>query len=359
MRVTIDTNGCYTTQAGVARYIRGLIRGMGRGVPQVEVAKFAWEVENLGYRQPIRALKTFYRELVWAPCIAPLRLWRSPPEVFHNTALPIVDPPSRIAHVATLHDLAALRHPERFRRWQLAAARRLIGRIARADRVVCISRFTADEAMALLGVDSARIEVVHNGCDFVDDTPADRVPNFPVPTEFFLFVGSLEPGKNLRLLREAYELAAGKGDRLPPLMIVGARWEGVPGEGAPPVDWHYLGRQPDEILVHLYRRALALLFPSKYEGFGLPIAEAMSLGCPVVCSPVASLPEVAGDAAELIPLEADTYREAIQRLTRDPSLRDDLRRRGLAWVNRFSWVRCAQGTLGAYEGALAGRRSGR
>src|SRR5207237_3479225 len=84
---------------------------------------------------------------------------------------------------------------------------------------------------------------------------------------------------------------------LPPLVVVGARWSGVATEGQPPADWLYLGRQPDAVLVYLFRRALALVFPSKYEGFGLPVAEAMALGCPVICSPVASLPEVGGKAA--------------------------------------------------------------
>lgn len=352
MRVTIDTNGCFTTQAGVSRYIRGVIGGLkNAAIPDLEVIEFAWPVENLEYRQPTRALKTAYREFVWAPFLAPARLRRLRPDVYHNTALPIVRPRG-MGHVATLHDLAALRHPERFRRWQLASARMLIGRIARADRVICISRFTADEAMALLEVKPEKIHVVHNGCDFVDHEPAEQSPDFTVPEEFYLFVGSLEPGKNLSLLRAAYAMAETQGHRLPPLMIVGARWQGVPGEGAPPRDWHYLGRQPDGVLVHLYRRALALVFPSKYEGFGLPVAEAMSLGCPVICSPVASLPEVAGDAGHLVELDPKNYLEAMRRLAADSALRSDLQERGRNWVQRFTWRDCAQGTFEAYRAAL-------
>jgi alpha-1,3-rhamnosyl/mannosyltransferase len=353
MRAILDINGRYTTQAGVARYIRGLIGGLRGAAPSgFEIREFAWEVENLKYQQPQRALKTIYRELIWAPFIAPVRLRRLRPDVIHNTALPIVRPTRGVPHVATLHDLAILRHPERFRRWQLASSKFFLDRIARADRMLCISQFTADEAIALLGVSPRRIEVVHNGCDFVDHAPEDRVPEFPVPSEFFLFVGSLEPGKNLHLLRLAYESAANEGRPLPPLLLVGARWEGVPGEGPPPVDWHYLGRQPDEVLVYLYRHALALLFPSKYEGFGLPIAEAMSLGCPVVCSPVASLPEVAGDAAEIVPLDPIAYRDAIRRLTSDSSLRKSLQDRGRIQAARFTWDRCARGTLAVYQAAM-------
>jgi alpha-1,3-rhamnosyl/mannosyltransferase len=349
MHVAVDANACYTTQAGVARYIRGLLRGLhDASIPNLTTSEFAWPVPNLAYRQPLRALKTFYRELIWAPFLAPRHLRQSPPDVYHNTALPIVLPPHPIPHVATLHDLAVLRHPERFRPWQRSSAIRLLRRIAQADRIVCISRFTADEGIHLLQLDPRRIEVVHNGCDWVDQPPPPARPDFPVPDAFYLFVGSLEPGKNLSLLRQAYASAADRGHPLPPLLIVGARWEGVPGEGPPPPDWHYLGRQPDAILVHLYQRALALAFPSKYEGFGLPVAEAMSLGCPVICSPVASLPEVAGDAACSVPLQPEAYRDAMQRLATDDRARADLRARGLRQCRQFTWTACAQGTHHAY-----------
>src|SRR5205823_6706332 len=118
-----------------------------------------------------------------------------------------------------------------------------------------------------------------------------------------------EPGKNLALLKETYLLAAAKGIDLPPLLIIGARWEGVAREGRPPKNWHYLGHQSDEVLAWFYDHALALLFPSKYEGFGFPVLEAMSRGCPVVCSKVASIPEVGGDAAWYAGMDATSYLE--------------------------------------------------
>jgi len=130
---------------------------------------------------------------------------------------------------------------------------------------------------------------------------------------------------------------------------VGARWAGVPGEGTPPPDWHYLGRLPDEALVYLYRRARALVFPSIYEGFGLPVAEAMSLGCPVICSRVASLPEVGGEAVVYASLVADAYLAAMERVILEPGLRECLTAAGLLQARRFTWERCASETRAVYQ----------
>ena len=121
------------------------------------------------------------------------------------------------------------------------------------------------------------------------------------------------------------------------------------GEGAPPLDWHYLGHQPDEVLVYLYRRALALVFPSKYEGFGLPVVEAMALGCPVICSKVASLCEVGGIAPRYAELTAGAYLQAIRELLSDSNVREDCIREGRQQASKFTWNRCAQETFGVYQ----------
>ena len=356
MRVAIDTNGCYTIQTGVARYIRGILSGLRElRPPDLDYFEFAWEVENFAYCQPQRALKTFYRELIWCRHLAPRLLTRRRAALLHSTTGYLIAPPAHVPNVITVHDLAFLRFPKRFRFWQGWAGRRNLEKIATAQRVICISQFTADEAIQLLGLSPSKIEIVYNGCDFhpLETPPAEAIPEFAVPSEFFLFVGSLEPGKNLSLLREAYALAARQGNRLPPLMIVGARWEGVAGEGQPPMDWHYLGRQPDAVLVHLYRRALALVFPSKYEGFGLPVAEAMALGCPALCGPVASLPEVGGDAALYAELTADAFCQAMLRLAGDESLRREMTAKGREQVKKFSWKKCAEQTAAVYRQALS------
>ena len=355
MNIALDTNALFTGQAGVTRYIQQLLRALrDLGGTALEIQELAWRVDNLAYHQPQRALKTAYRELVWASFLAPRILQRLQIELFHSTSGILVRPPHSIRHVVTLHDLAVLRYPERYRRWQRLATAHRLKWLCQADRVLCISRFTADEAMELLDLPADKLEVVYNGGNSFDVPTAvsEATPDVPVPSDFLLFVGSLEPGKNLFLLRQTYELAAHRKIYLPPLLIVGGRWEGVADEGPPPLSWHYLGRQPDAVLLYLMRRAIALLFPSKYEGFGLPLNEAMSLGCPVVCSPVASIKEVGGEAALYAELTPEAYLKAIQQLLKDSSLRAELIQKGLVQARQFSWKRCAEETLAVYRSVL-------
>ncbi len=354
--VAIDTTGIYVTQAGIARYVRGVVKGLQRvAPPDIDWFPLAWEVEAFGYKQPWRGMRTAYRELFWGKFVSPARMRRDGVELFHATSSIFTRVPKGVKHVLTLHDLSISRHPERFRPWQVKSWKRRVKTFLTGDRVVCISQFTADEAMKLIGLPASKIEVVHNGCDFhPDDEPhaKEAAPETSIPNEFFFFLGSLEPGKNLRLLREAYLNAESRGINLPPLVIVGARWEGVAAEGSHPKNWIYLGRQSDEVVVWLYRRALALLFPSIYEGFGLPLVEAMSLDCPAVCSPVSSLPEIAGGAAMMVDLTPAAYLEAMRRLASQPALREEFIEKGRTRCRDFSWNRCAGQLVDVYRDVL-------
>lgn len=344
MNVTLDTSALYTTRAGTARYISGLIRGLETSPSDgITVQQLAWRVENFGYRQPSRAVKTIYRELFWAPVAAPATLRHTRPDLFHSPSSWFVSPPGNMPHVVTLHDLALIRHPRRFRPWFRHVGRQRLRRIVEAERVICVSRFTADEGIELLGLDPGRIEVIHHGIE----TGSVHLRPTGLPEEaFFLFVGSLEPGKNLQLLREAYDRSAGT---LPPLAIAGARWEGVADEGRPPGNWHYLGHVTDEELNWLYANALALVFPTKYEGFGFPLLEAMAHGCPVIASRVASLPEIGGDDVFWSNLTASDYAAAMHELASDALARKEMGVKGKNRARRHTWQRCAQETAAVYK----------
>jgi glycosyltransferase involved in cell wall biosynthesis len=354
LRVALDTSCLYTTRAGTARYTQGLLSGFRLlGDDSPAIIPLAWPVENFGYRQPARALRTAYRELIWCRTRAYAEIKSAGCHLLHSNSHFAFRVPVGMARVHTLHDLAILRHPEKFRPWQRAASRRFLKKLASMHRIICVSQFTADEAMSLLSIPSRKITVVYNGADLAERTgPGGEQELAPLPTEFFLFVGSLEPGKNLALLKAVYQLAGQTGGPLPPLYIAGTRWEGVEGEGAPPKEWTYLGRVSDNALAALYRRATALVFPSKYEGFGLPVLEAMSFGCPVICSRSGSIPEVGGDAVCYSDLDAPGFLAAMRRLLTDPVRRDAMKAMGLERSRLFSWQRCAAETAAVYQSVL-------
>ena len=348
MNVALDTTATYTSRAGAARYIRGLQRGFRElAQPGFRFRPIAWEVENREYHQPARMLKTFFRELIWAPLAAPGKIHHSGADAFHSPSNWFINPPAGMPHVITLLDLALIRFPERYRPWLRHMGRRRLRNLAKADKVITISEFTASEAMQLLDLPASKLEAIHLGNDFADvrqDWMKDRgeLPEEP----FFLFVGSLEPGKNLQLLRQAYENSR---TELPALAIAGARWAGVPGEGKPPENWHYLGHVSDAELAWLYRHATALVFPTKYEGFGFPLLEAMGLGCPTVASKVASLPEIGGDATLWTDPNPEAYRQILEDLSKDSRLRTSTSMAGLKQAMRFSWKQCAEQTLDVYH----------
>jgi len=273
------------------------------------------------------------------------------PDILHLTGELDMRRPSHLPLIRTLLDCSLLRFPERYRRWQRLRGPARLRRMAAANRIICISRFTADEGIRWLGLAPAKIEVIHLGSDF--DPAGKRVieqaPSFKLPELFFLFIGSLEPGKNLSLLRETYFLAERRGIDLPALVVIGVRPDGLAHEGSAPRSWRLVGWQPDGILLHCFRRALALVFPSKYEGFGLPLLEAMSVGCPAICSSIASLPEIGGDCVRYSDQTPEAYLEALQELARDDHARRQLSESGRKRAQLFSWKRCAHETLEVYR----------
>ena len=355
MRIALDTNATYKTLAGTYRYIKGLQRGFERlESSPLEILPVAWPVYNLKYSQPTRAIKTAYREIVWEHLLASGSIRRLNADLYHDPASSLSRCPAELPRVTTVLDASVFRYPQRFRPWQRRREPIRLQAATRADRIITISQFSADEAIRFLGADPKKIDVVYLGSEFADveTTLKESAPAVPLPSEFLLFVGSLEPVKNLALLHDVWALAKSRHIELPPLIIVGARWEGVESENAPPPDWLYLGRESDAVLLYLLRRAQALVFPSKYEGFGLPVLEAMSTGCPVICSKVASIPEVGGTAVLYAKADADSYLDAIREVSTNATLRAELSAKGLRQAETFSWKSCAEQTAEVYRKCL-------
>jgi glycosyltransferase involved in cell wall biosynthesis len=359
-RVLIDARALQgaDAQRGIGSYVRGLISGLreegfdrctallfdaGLPIPPMPAGEFVAHTIRRRYRGRVGRIED--------AIAMEGDLGRIGPAVYHATTLAL---PGRspVPLVATVHDLIpwALGGPrllgERSRWW---LGRRLL---PRADLVLAVSQATAHDAQRLARVPAARIEVVPEGLapGFAPaGGAAQRVAErYGIARPYLLFVGALDVRKDPRGLLRAWEVAraagadvdlviAGGGSRQAPASMGGARM---------------LGYLELPALVDVYCAATCLVFPSRYEGFGLTLLEAMGCGCPVVTYRNSSLPEVAGDAVLLV---ADRDADALGRAAADIALHSDvaarLRQAGLARARRFTWRKTARATIAAYERA--------
>jgi glycosyltransferase involved in cell wall biosynthesis len=279
----------------------------------------------------------------------------------------------RMRSVVTIHDLGYLHFPESHTRAQRRLLRLTTAWSARvASRVIAISQATKADLVRFAGVPANKISVVYHGVAprfFGDSSPpgsptSPRSPGSrtlvrPRTAPYFLYVGTIQPRKNLLRLIEAFALAAPLlGNQC--LLIVGRRgWLSAPIEQraselgiADRV--LFPGYVADADLPALYAGATAFTFPSLYEGFGMPILEAMAAGVPVLTSTTSALPEVAGDAALLVdPLDTQAIADALIQLATNNDLRRDLHMRGLQRAQQFTWEQTAHATLAVFREAVA------
>lgn len=250
--------------------------------------------------------------------------------------------------VATVHDCTFRVHPDFLQEETLAnLERHLPPELYAAHRIVGVSENTRRDLTGRLGLSPVRCAAIPNG---FSPPVAGGVPPDPPKRPYVLFVSTLEPRKNVLGLLEAYRLLRRDGWDLGLVLVGRMGWRSGPLRQA--LDRHpfradilHLAYLPADRLAGWYREALCLAFPSYYEGFGLPVLEAMAAGCPVVTTPLSSMPEVGGDACLYAGPDPGSLATALARLSGDPSLREELTRRGLAQAARFSWSPCAERTL--------------
>ncbi len=359
LRVALDaremSDPVHGTGTGVGRYVSNLLRWLPLVDPGARFTAFAGpgaraEPAIAGNGLALRSLPGLPAAAHW---ILPLAARRAGAQLLHGMAntLPLLT--LGLPGVVTLHDLAIYRHPHFFPGGQAVSTRWLVPRALRsAARVICPSRYTADDAAALFDVPRARLRVIAHGVEdvFGVSLPAPVLEaarrRYRLPDHYVLFVGTLQPRKNLEAALHA--VAAARQQVETNLVVVGSRgWrdhtalELLPRLGLREAV-RLLGYVPVSDLPAVYAQAQAFLFPSLYEGFGLPVLEAMACGTPVIASNRTSVPEVAGDAALLLdPLDFAAWGSALTRVLRDPELRARLVAAGRSRFPQFSWEQAA------------------
>lgn len=309
------------------------------------------QLKVLGRAVPaVRGAGRVFRDLT-APLALPL-LHRFAPDIVHETYYSFLRlAPRRSRVVLTVYDMIH----ERFQgplSWLDPTRREKAAAVARADHIICISAQTRDDLLSILKVDPAKTSVVHLG--FTLTAPA-AVASFKAPPRpFLLYVGKRGGYKNFAgllravaaspALRRDFDVVCFGGGKFTPAERWAVRRLGLAANQVRQVSGN------DAVLAELYRRARGFVYPSLYEGFGIPPLEAMSFDCPAACSDASSMPEVVGDAALLFDArEVDAIRRAVERVVFDEVLRGELIARGRRRLEQFSWARCARETLSVYQ----------
>jgi len=263
--------------------------------------------------------------------------------------------------VVTVHDVFAWSCPGTSTLLDTLIYRYWLPRVLpRVDAVITVSQVSKLDIARYLRIPQSKIHVIYEGVDsryrpLPEEQVSQVTARYRLPKGYIFFVGSVEKRKNLHRLLQAYARLLEVGESRP-LVIVG-----VTSRRYPEIDEalrqlrleshvFFTGYVPDADLPALYSGADLFVFPSLYEGFGLPPLEAMACGTPVVCSNAASLPEVVGDAGLLVdPYDVEGLAEAMHRVLTDADLREELRRRGLARARQFTWERTARETVAVYR----------
>ncbi|MFQ5611544.1 MAG: glycosyltransferase family 4 protein [Anaerolineae bacterium] len=366
VRYVLDLRSATDHFPGIGRYAVNLARAL---IPRLDEAEqllllrdpgatSRWNVEALaGEASPVIDVprSPFSLRQQW---LLPRLLRHLEAAVYHSPYHLMPYRPG-VPSLVTVHDLIPLRYPHYFtplRRLVSALAVRLASRAAR--RLIVDSQATADDLQHFLGLPPERIAVIPLAADptFRPAGPAavgalrDRLD---LPQQYVLYLGSNKPHKNLARLVEAWQLVQ---PQPLPLLIAGVWDPRYPQarQRAEALDLgqavRFLGPVPEDDLPALYSGATLFVFPSEYEGFGLPVLEAMACGAPVVCARTSSLPEVAGQAALFFdPADPQALAGTIRRALADPALRADLAGRGRRQAETFSWARTARQTLQIYR----------
>jgi glycosyltransferase involved in cell wall biosynthesis len=374
MRVAFQVDQLFfQAPGGIGTYIRNLAPALAARDASLELVLFharfpdpdapeRWLRDHWVEELPasIRALYPRWNLLARPPLPASL----ASADVVHATNHAAVPPSGRDQRlVVTVHDLAFEHAPNLFpRQWRLLYRTGLRAAVKRADAIVTPSRSTAEDILSTTDVEPAKLRVVPLAASLPQGTLGSEevLARFKVRGPYVLFVGTLEPRKNLVRLVRAYRRVAATG--VPHALVLagplGWQHEPLMRELAlrGPGEIVMTGRITDDELDAIYRAADAFVYPSLFEGFGLPVLEAMARGVPTITSTTTSLPEVAGDAAIGVnPRSIRDLAQAIERVLTEVALAEDLAMRGRRRAERFTWDETARLTLQVYEDVLGAK----
>lgn len=376
MKIGLSTSVIQRGQTGIAQYVFALLRQFAAHKNGDEFTLFVLEKDlplfnfAVGTMRIVSVSEKFrppIKNILWHQTELPKLVREHRLDVLHVPSYRRMLWPQPCALVTTIHDLAAFKVPGKYNPLRMFYGRVVARQLARRqDQIIAISQNTADDIAAHFNVPKETVTVIHNGLDHkkffptpAADPKTDAAERFGLRKPFFLYVARLEhPGKNHVRLVSAFNRFKAATDSDWQLVFGGSDWHGANiiheaiENSLFSSDIRALGFVAEEDLPLLYREADVFVYPSLYEGFGMPPLEAMACGCPALTSSRGSLREVVNDAAMICdPENVDALAKQLTELSADPGLRQRLRESGIARAKNFDWQTAAEATIKVYRRA--------
>jgi glycosyltransferase involved in cell wall biosynthesis len=373
MPIYVDISAAVHGKAGIGRYAGSLARALVTRQP----GRFTLFYNRFGEVGPPPGLEAIpactvhagykpWRMAVWLGQLAGIGFnWLMPGAELYHATEHLLPPLRGVTCVLTIHDMIFSLFPEHQKRlnyWYLSMAMPIFCR--RADAIITVSEFSKQDIVQYYGLDPDKVTVIYEaaGPEFAPVAPSvveDVRDRYSLPESFLIHVGTIEPRKNLTRLVQALQQLRDSGLKVPLVVVGGKGWlyhdffrrlEELEVRDAV----YFPGYVADSDLPALYSAARAAVMPSLYEGFGLPILEAMSCGTPAICSSTSSLPEIGGEAARYFdPHDVEAIAETVHNIWTRSDLRAEMRNQGQAQASKFSWDRAARETISVYEEACS------